>query len=119
MKMDYIRIGWVLLLATAAAGCSHSEVASPPSAPSAAASPLPVVAQEEKETPELAVVCRSGEEERRLELFKRDGGCALRYTKQGKSADVATSKSGTRHCKKALKKIKRRLKATGNHCVEQ
>lgn len=62
------------------------------------------------------VTCTSGSDTRTLAISDKDGGCALDYTKEGKSSTIATSHSGKDHCSEVEKKIQDKLATAGFSC---
>jgi hypothetical protein len=116
MRMVSFGYGWTSLILASLVGCSHPEVAPKNSGPSAPEYHPSEVSQVKKDNRLELVVCLREDEERRLEIFPRGEGCALRYTKMGRAADVAKSKNGVEHCKKTLDKIKTHLETAGFRC---
>jgi hypothetical protein len=95
------------------AGCSHAPAPVPVSAPPPAPAPGIVI---DANSPELVVVCLLEGDERRLEIFKRDSGCILKYTKNGEPDETALSRRGLAHCLKILEQIEGHLKESGFQC---
>jgi hypothetical protein len=63
-----------------------------------------------------AVTCKSGGDERVLEVVAEGGGCKTMYTKGGQANSVATSGNGTQHCQDVSDKILAKLQAAGFNC---
>ena len=105
-------------------GCSHAQKQTASSDPKPAvqatqkAPPKAVtqVAAPKQDAPTLS--CKNEGDTRLLEIVKKESGCALKYTKSGKSNEVASSSSGTKHCEESLTKIRGKLEKAGFDCKE-
>ncbi len=63
-----------------------------------------------------ALHCKSGSDERMLEVVAEGPGCKMMYTKGGEASSVATAKSGTTHCQEVFDRIHNKLQGAGYTC---
>lgn len=71
-------------------------------------------AQESSENQVL--VCKSGQEERSLELAKKGSGCEVIYTKQGSPKIIAQQRLGTLRCDDVFHTLQTKLAKGGFNC---
>lgn len=62
------------------------------------------------------LVCKSGQEERNIELAKKGSGCEVIYTKQGSPKVIAQQKLGTLRCDDVFHTLKTKLTKGGFNC---
>jgi hypothetical protein len=67
-------------------------------------------------TAEGKVTCETKGDSRSIEIRAKDKGCELAYTKFGKEEVIASSASGSDHCKKISERIQTNLKSSGFTC---
>ena len=60
--------------------------------------------------------CKSGGDERLIEIVTRGSGCAVEYTKQNEKSEIATAAHETQHCTNVMQKVKGKLEAAGFSC---
>ena len=99
--------------------CSHTAPTPPvigPDSSNSEARQAEAAMKDERGGPVVTLVCIRDEEERKIELFRKDGGCYLKYIKLGKEKDVASSQTGESHCQQVLAKMKGHLVAAGYQC---
>jgi hypothetical protein len=110
----------IIILALAFTGCAGAK--NKPDSNSQTAVAAPATSQVSKSAdlnvPEelRKVSCTKGDEARLLEVVKKGDGCALDYTKAGKTAAVASGTHGVRHCVATKKKIRSKLEKAGYSC---
>jgi hypothetical protein len=109
------------LLVLAFAGCaSMKKTETPPTPPQKTAATLAAekAAADAKVAPksESGLVCKNGKDERNLEIKKDGNGCAINYTKFGKSEVIASSTNGKKHCEDVMAKIQKNLEGAGFQC---
>ncbi|MBI3542805.1 MAG: hypothetical protein HY075_05965 [Deltaproteobacteria bacterium] len=108
----------LLLLPIAIAGCASAKKqpttdtanAATPAKAEQAAAPATAAADADK------ITCTQDTENRVLAVVKKGAGCALEYTKEGKTSTPSTSQHGLEHCKATQKKIRAKLEAAGYKC---
>lgn len=62
------------------------------------------------------LVCKSGQEERSIELAKKGSGCEVIYTKQGSPKVIAQQKLGTLRCDDVFQTLQAKLTKGGFNC---
>jgi hypothetical protein len=106
------------------AGCSHNAAKTEAAADTAAAAAATTTVEKAKtETAKVTptedvekVECSVKGDERIIEARAKNKGCELAYTKAGKEGVVASSSHGTEYCKKALERLRDKLKGAGYDC---
>lgn len=64
------------------------------------------------------VTCTSGSVTRELTVVSKDGGCAVNYTKDGNTNEIATGSASSAHCKEVQEKVKGNLEKAGYACKQ-
>ena len=118
------------LLVITSVACSHkathdSATPAPTSTP-IAATPVPAEAKDAAASKAAStggatggttsVSCSHGSDTRVLAVESKGSGCNTNYTKNGKTASVATGTNGVDHCQKTIDKIRSKLEAGGYTC---
>ncbi len=68
---------------------------------------------------ENKMICKNAEDSRVLEIEKKSPiGCTLKYSKYGKSSEIASSKKGLNHCEQIRSKVEANLKNGGFECLK-
>lgn len=62
------------------------------------------------------VTCKSGSDERTLEISKKDEGCAVHYTKFGEAQEIGAAQADQTFCQKLVDKVRDNLEAAGFTC---
>ncbi len=62
------------------------------------------------------VTCKSGSTVRELTVVTKDGHCAVNYTKDGATTEIATGALTSNHCKETQEKVKENLVKAGYSC---
>ncbi len=76
-----------------------------------------IVSAEAKATTGSAeLVCKSGSDERKLNIQVKDSGCELQYTKAGETKVIASQISGSEKCEEVMTSVKEKLVASGFTC---
>jgi hypothetical protein len=63
-----------------------------------------------------SLTCKSGDDERKLEIAADNGGCKLNYTKAGSASAIASQKQGDAKCQEVFERIQKKLVAAGYDC---
>lgn len=63
-----------------------------------------------------AVDCANGKDQRRLEAQTKGAGCALLYTKYGKTELIGQARRGVELCREKLKSVRSNLERGGHKC---
>jgi hypothetical protein len=98
------------------ASCAHTK--NQPSTQAPLTSPQPVATQHAA-VPAMSspkVSCSKDADIRTLEVVKKASGCSLQYDKSGKTASVASSATGLKHCEESESKIRTKLEKNGFVC---
>lgn len=124
----------VVFAASLAACSSSAKKSTPASAPVAAAATksTPAAAKKSATTSKAApataansavattegstVTCTSGKVQREITVAAKDGGCAVNYTKDGSTNEIATGAAGSSKCKDTQEKVKANLEKAGYTC---
>lgn len=116
---------WILILflivVAACAGTPKQKIQEPVATASAqakavtknAVTPAPIVPVAAKSG---RLSCANGPDARWLEVVKKGAGCSLKYSKDGKVSEIASSLHGTKHCKESQSKVESKLEKAGFHC---
>lgn len=64
----------------------------------------------------MDLTCTSGKVERKIQVVKKDGGCELLYTKDGKAESRANARTGVAYCEEKAKKIRTNLENAQFKC---
>ncbi len=111
---------WIVMVAAAfLVNCAGSKKTEPsPQVPDPiAASTKPEVSSSQAISDFRRLTCVKGKETRVLEVAKKDLGCALNYTKLGKTSEIASSSKGHKHCDDSQKKVSSKLESAGYKCT--
>lgn len=109
---------WILF-ATLVFGCSHHQASPTSSNPETKkeaenAKPTPAI-HEELQLVE-GVSCGHGNDHRRLEVFPKEKGCSLHYSKFGQSKEIAMAIHGVQYCRDKLRNVRQHLEQSGFVC---
>lgn len=63
-----------------------------------------------------AADCANGKDQRRLEAQTKGAGCALLYTKYGKTELIGQARRGVEICREKLKSVRSNLERGGHKC---
>jgi hypothetical protein len=63
-----------------------------------------------------SVTCKSGSTVREIAVVSKDGHCAVNYTKDGNTSEIATGALSGAHCKETQTKVKENLVKAGYTC---
>ena len=63
-----------------------------------------------------SLICKSGSEERKLEIQTKEKGCELLYTRLGETKTIATQIVGHEKCEQVLAGIQEKLVASAFKC---
>jgi hypothetical protein len=109
----------IILAAIGFMACSSPTKQSDATIPQATP-PTPVVQKNNPPSSDIVKKesCESDQDQRSLEVHKKDPGCELLYTKFGKGKVVASSKHGTKHCEDSLEKLVKKLESQKFTCHE-
>lgn len=81
-----------------------------------APTPAPPVVPKDSDSSQK-MTCTKDKDVRDLEVVKKGAkGCALNYTKAGKTTEAATSSIGAKHCESSEAKIRGKLEKSGFKC---
>lgn len=96
-----------------------TSVTTPAPIVTAAPSVPPKPAEKQVSNYENKMICKNAEDSRVLEIEKKSPvGCALMYSKNGKSSEIASSKKGLNHCERIRSKVEENLKNGGFECLK-
>lgn len=113
----------VILAALALFGCASPKKQTLAETPRPRASGVPssvasAASSASAKTSEMVKIsCKKDAEIRTLEVVTTGSGCALDYNKAGKTASVASSSHGSKHCIESQKKLRSKLEKAGFSCA--
>lgn len=109
----------IVLMTLMLVGCASAKKQTTPDKPvTASATTTQAVAPASSESSGgMKMACTKAGENRILEVIKKGPGCALEYTKDGRTSAVASSMHGTKHCNESRKKIRSKLELAGFSCA--
>ena len=96
-----------------------SAPAAQPAAKVAPAEPAAKVAKKpstEGATLDSLVSCKSGSDERTIEISKKDGGCSVHYTKAGEAKEIGNAVNDHGTCQQIVDKVRGNLQNAGFAC---